>query len=156
MVSLWSSTRCTEHRRLRRRVAGYRFTSLGIAHWPIFPRVRNSRFGKIVGGITEHSATLLPGCFLSACHTEALCMALGRAGVDRQSRHLRVHSFRHTINTIRASSSQDHDPAKIRAILGWMGRGDPGQLHPLEPRPSEGVSGYRRFDLGAMICPYPG
>jgi hypothetical protein len=46
-----------------------------------------------------------------------------RAGIDWQSRHLSPHSFRHTINTIVCNSGQD--PAKIRAILGWMDEADP-------------------------------
>ena len=44
--------------------------------------------------------------------------ALGRAGIDREARRLTPHSFRHTINTIVRNSG--HDPAKIRAVLGWM------------------------------------
>ena len=46
------------------------------------------------------------------------CAAMERAGIDWQARHLSPHSFRHTINTIVRNSGQD--PAKIRAILGWM------------------------------------
>jgi integrase len=46
------------------------------------------------------------------------CAAMERAGIDWQARHLSPHSFRHTINTIVRNSG--HDPAKIRAILGWM------------------------------------
>ncbi len=46
------------------------------------------------------------------------CTAMERAGIDWQARHLSPHSFRHTINTIVRNSGQD--PAKIRAILGWM------------------------------------
>ena len=46
------------------------------------------------------------------------CAAIDRAGIDRQARRLTAHSFRHTINTIVRNSG--HDPAKIRAILGWM------------------------------------
>ena len=40
------------------------------------------------------------------------------ANIDRQARHLTPHSFRHTINTLVRNSG--HDPAKIRAILGWI------------------------------------
>ncbi len=46
------------------------------------------------------------------------CAALDQAGIARQSRNLSAHSFRHTINTIVRDSG--HDPAKIRAVLGWM------------------------------------
>jgi integrase len=46
------------------------------------------------------------------------CAETKRAGIDWQTRRLSPHSFRHTINTIVRSSG--HDPAKIRAILGWM------------------------------------
>jgi len=46
------------------------------------------------------------------------CTAMERTGIDRQARHLTPHSFRHTINTIVRDSG--HDPAKIRAVLGWM------------------------------------
>ena len=46
------------------------------------------------------------------------CAAMERAGIDWQARRLSPHSFRHTINTIVRHSG--HDPAKIRAILGWM------------------------------------
>lgn len=45
-------------------------------------------------------------------------LALDRAGINRKIRHLTPHSFRHTINTIVRNSG--HDPAKIRAVLGWM------------------------------------
>jgi integrase len=46
------------------------------------------------------------------------CAAMDHAGIDRQARHLTPHSFRHTINTLVRNSG--HDPAKIRAVLGWM------------------------------------
>jgi integrase len=46
------------------------------------------------------------------------CAAMDRAGINRQARCLTPHSFRHTINTIVRNSG--HDPAKIRAVLGWM------------------------------------
>lgn len=46
------------------------------------------------------------------------CRALDKTGIDRKTRHLTPHSFRHTINTIVRNSG--HDPAKIRAVLGWM------------------------------------
>ena len=46
------------------------------------------------------------------------CAAMERAGIDRRARRLAPHSFRHTINTIVRDSG--HDPAKIRAVLGWM------------------------------------
>lgn len=46
------------------------------------------------------------------------CAAMDRAGIDRHTRNLTAHSFRHTINTIVRNSG--HDPAKIRAVLGWM------------------------------------
>lgn len=46
------------------------------------------------------------------------CKAMKRAGIDWQARHLCPHSFRHTINTLVRNSG--HDPAKVRAILGWM------------------------------------
>lgn len=44
--------------------------------------------------------------------------ALKRAGIELGDRWLTPHSFRHTINTIVRNSG--HDPAKIRAVLGWM------------------------------------
>jgi len=44
--------------------------------------------------------------------------ALKRAEIDPAERWLTPHSFRHTINTIVRDSG--HDPAKIRAVLGWM------------------------------------
>jgi integrase len=46
------------------------------------------------------------------------CAAMEQAGIDWRSRRLTPHSFRHTINTIVRDSG--HDPAKIRAVLGWM------------------------------------
>ena len=46
------------------------------------------------------------------------CAAMDRSTIDRQNRHLTPHSFRHTINTLVRNSG--HDPAKIRAVLGWM------------------------------------
>lgn len=45
-------------------------------------------------------------------------MALKRAGIEPGDRWLTPHSFRHTINTIVRNAG--HDPAKIRAVLGWM------------------------------------
>ena len=44
--------------------------------------------------------------------------ALRQANIDAGERWLTPHSFRHTINTIVRDSG--HDPAKIRAVLGWM------------------------------------
>jgi integrase len=44
--------------------------------------------------------------------------ALERADIEKGERWLTPHSFRHTINTIVRNSG--HDPAKIRAVLGWM------------------------------------
>jgi len=44
--------------------------------------------------------------------------ALKRARIEPGDRWLTPHSFRHTINTIVRTSG--HDPAKIRAVLGWM------------------------------------
>ena len=44
--------------------------------------------------------------------------ALQRAGIEPGDRWLTPHCFRHTINTIVRDSG--HDPAKIRAVLGWM------------------------------------
>ena len=44
--------------------------------------------------------------------------ALGRAEIAAGDRWLTPHSFRHTINTIVRDAG--HDPAKIRAVLGWM------------------------------------
>ena len=44
--------------------------------------------------------------------------ALERAGIESGDRWLTPHCFRHTINTIVRDSG--HDPAKIRAVLGWM------------------------------------
>ena len=44
--------------------------------------------------------------------------AVERAEIEAANRWLTPHSFRHTINTIVRDSG--HDPAKIRAVLGWM------------------------------------
>ena len=44
--------------------------------------------------------------------------ALKRTEIEPGERWLTPHSFRHTINTIARNSG--HDPAKIRAVLGWM------------------------------------
>jgi integrase len=44
--------------------------------------------------------------------------ALKAAEIDPGDRWLTPHSFRHTINTIVRDSG--YDPAKIRAVLGWM------------------------------------
>ena len=44
--------------------------------------------------------------------------ALQKARIERGDRWLTPHSFRHTINTIVRDAG--HDPAKIRAVLGWM------------------------------------
>jgi len=49
------------------------------------------------------------------CHFKR---ALQRAQIEPGERWLTPHSFRHTINTIVRDSG--HDPAKIRAVLGWM------------------------------------
>ena len=43
--------------------------------------------------------------------------ALINAEIDKKSRNLVPHSFRHTLNTLLRDSG--HDPAKIRASLGW-------------------------------------
>ncbi len=40
-----------------------------------------------------------------------------KAGIDKKYRNLVPHSFRHTLNTLLLDSG--HDPAKIRASLGW-------------------------------------
>lgn len=40
-----------------------------------------------------------------------------KAGIDRVSRNLKPHSFRHSLNTILRDAGKD--PAKIRAALGW-------------------------------------
>jgi integrase len=44
--------------------------------------------------------------------------ALRRAEIEPAGRWLTPHSFRHTVNTIVRDAGQD--PAKIRAVLGWM------------------------------------
>ncbi len=44
--------------------------------------------------------------------------ALKRVEIEIGDRRLTLRSFRHTINTIVRNSR--HDPAKIRAALGWM------------------------------------
>ncbi len=44
--------------------------------------------------------------------------ALAHTQIEPGNRWLTPHSFRHTINTIVRDSG--HDPAKIRAVLGWM------------------------------------
>ena len=38
--------------------------------------------------------------------------------IDIGERWLTPHSFRHSVNTI--ARDVGHDPAKIRAVLGWM------------------------------------
>jgi len=43
--------------------------------------------------------------------------AMDRAKIDYEKRHLKPHSFRHTLNTLLRNAGQD--PAKIRAALGW-------------------------------------
>ena len=43
--------------------------------------------------------------------------AIDSAGIDRVGRDLKPHSFRHSLNTFLRDS--EHDPAKIRAALGW-------------------------------------
>ena len=43
---------------------------------------------------------------------------LKRAEIDVGERWLTPHSFRHSVNTI--ARDVGHDPAKIRAVLGWM------------------------------------
>ena len=42
---------------------------------------------------------------------------LKTAGIDHEERHLRPHSFRHTLNSI--LREKGYDAAKIRAALGW-------------------------------------
>ena len=44
--------------------------------------------------------------------------ALKKVEIEPGERWLTPHCFRHTINTIARNSG--HDPAKIRAVLGWM------------------------------------
>ncbi len=43
--------------------------------------------------------------------------ALLRAGIDRDGRRLRPHSFRHSLNTILLDKG--NEPEKVRAALGW-------------------------------------
>ncbi len=43
--------------------------------------------------------------------------AMEKADIDRVSRNLKPHSFRHSLNTILRDVGKD--PAKIRAALGW-------------------------------------
>ncbi len=43
--------------------------------------------------------------------------AMEKANIDRVSRNLKPHSFRHSLNTILRDVGKD--PAKIRAALGW-------------------------------------
>jgi integrase len=57
------------------------------------------------------------------------CASLDRASIDRQVRHLTPHSFRNTINTLVRNSG--HDPAKIRAVLGWMDEAIQDKLYAL-------------------------
>lgn len=45
--------------------------------------------------------------------------AMRKAGIHREERNLRPHSFRHTLNSI--LREQGYDPARIRAALGWSG-----------------------------------
>jgi integrase len=44
--------------------------------------------------------------------------AMEKAGIDINTRNLRPHSYRHTINTLLRDSG--HDLSKIRASLGWL------------------------------------
>ena len=43
--------------------------------------------------------------------------AMEKADIDRVSRNLKPHSFRHSLNTILRDAGKDS--AKIRAALGW-------------------------------------
>ena len=43
--------------------------------------------------------------------------AMKKAGIDREKRNIRPHSFRHTLNSL--LRDKGYDPAKIRAVLGW-------------------------------------
>jgi len=43
--------------------------------------------------------------------------AMDKAGIDREARNIRPHSFRHTLNSI--LREKNYDPARIRAALGW-------------------------------------
>jgi integrase len=62
-------------------------------------------------------------CYDSGLHfgetwwRKRFCAAMDRTSIDRRARHLTPHSFRHTIKTLVRNSG--HDPAKIRAVLGW-------------------------------------
>ena len=44
-----------------------------------------------------------------------------KAGIDREERNIRPHSFRHTLNSI--LRGKGYDPARIRAALGWSSEG---------------------------------
>ena len=46
--------------------------------------------------------------------------AIDSTGIDRTSRNLKPHSFRHSLNTFLLDSG--FDPEKVRAILGWTNR----------------------------------
>ena len=43
--------------------------------------------------------------------------AMEAAGIDRKTRNIRPHSFRHTLNSL--LREKGYDPEKIRAALGW-------------------------------------
>jgi integrase len=42
-----------------------------------------------------------------------------KAGIGREARNIRPHSFRHTLNSI--LREKGYDPARIRVALGWSG-----------------------------------
>ena len=44
-------------------------------------------------------------------------LGMEAAGIDRKSRNIRPHSFRHTLNSL--LRERGFDPAKIRSALGW-------------------------------------
>lgn len=52
--------------------------------------------------------------------TKRFKKALESAGIDKKSRNLKPHSFRHTLNTILLAKGESAE--KVRASFGWSGR----------------------------------
>ena len=55
--------------------------------------------------------------FGGAWWAKRFAAAMETAGINRKSRNIRPHSFRHTLNSL--LREKGYDPAKIRAALGW-------------------------------------
>ena len=101
----WGKTAGRGHKGQRARSGGYHKVGFEGGQMPLHRRLPKRGFASPTRALyAEVRLSELQG--------------LKAAEIDPGPRWLTPHSFRHTINTIVRDSG--HDPAKIRAVLGWM------------------------------------